>query len=105
MHDEDERLALAAMFRPLGDPNRLGLLLACLDGEQPVGALAARLGLSQPLASHHLRVLRDAHLLRARKLGKLTLYSVADEHVSHMLRDMLAHVRHAPSAGQIPDAD
>src|SRR5262249_47993315 len=54
---------------PLGarpDPRRVAILELLRDGEQPVGALAGRLGVSQPAVSKHLRVLKNAGLVEAR---------------------------------------
>jgi ArsR family transcriptional regulator len=89
---EDQVTELAEMFRLLGDGSRLRIVLACLDGSQPVGTLVARLGLSQSLVSHHLRLLRAARLLRAERHGKQIHYSIADDHVRSVLVDMVDHV-------------
>lgn len=86
---------LADMFRLLGDPSRLRIVLACLEGRCSVGALAADLGLSQSLVSHHLRLLRAARLLRAERQGRQVHYSIADDHVRSVLVDMVDHVGEA----------
>lgn len=80
------------MFRLLGEPNRLRLVLACLDVPQSVGALVEMLGLSQTLVSHHLRLLRTAHILRADRDGRQVNYGIDDEHVREVLRNMIAHL-------------
>lgn len=88
----DARLdAIAATFRLLGDPTRLRVLLACADGPIAVGDIAARIGASQPLVSHHLRLLRGARLVRGERHHRQILYATADAHISHMLADMLEH--------------
>ena len=89
---DDQVAELADMFRLLGDPSRLRLVLACLDGAHSVGALVESLGLSQSLVSHHLRLLRAARLLRAERHGKQVHYSIADDHVRCVLVDMVDHV-------------
>ena len=89
---DDQVTELAEMFRLLGDHSRLRIVLACLDGSHAVGALVARLGLSQSLVSHHLRLLRAARLLRAERRGKHVHYSIADDHVRCVLVDMVDHV-------------
>ncbi len=83
--------AIAATYRLLGDPTRLRVLLACMDGPIAVGDIAARVGASQPLVSHHLRLLRGARLVRGERQQRRILYVTADDHVSHMLTDMLEH--------------
>jgi ArsR family transcriptional regulator, lead/cadmium/zinc/bismuth-responsive transcriptional repressor len=90
---DDERIApLADLFRLLGDPTRLRIVLACVDGRISVGAIAEALGLSQSLVSHHLRLLRAARVVRAEREGKQVFYAAADAHISTMLAEMLEHV-------------
>lgn len=83
---------LADMFRLLGDPSRLRLLTTLCNGEAAASAAAIMSGLSPQLASHHLRLLKAARLVKAERKGKKIYYSLADEHVRHMLEDMIAHV-------------
>ena len=60
----------------LAEPSRRRILDLLRDGEQPVGALVAALGASQPAVSKHLRTLRDAGLVEARVAGPRRLYRV-----------------------------
>ncbi|MBX2803737.1 MAG: metalloregulator ArsR/SmtB family transcription factor, partial [Myxococcales bacterium] len=55
----------AAAFAALGDPVRLALIRALLDGPVRSSQLAQRVGIARPAASRHLRVLGDAGLVRA----------------------------------------
>jgi DNA-binding transcriptional ArsR family regulator len=59
----------------MGDPSRLKIMLACLDAPICVGDIAARTGLSLLLASHHLRLLRSARILRGDRRGKRVFYT------------------------------
>lgn len=90
--DNDTVNQLAEMFRLMGDPTRLRIVLDCLRGRRAVGDIAERLGLSSSLVSHHLRLLRAARVMRARRHGKHVYYGVADEHISRVFVDMLEHV-------------
>ncbi|CAN7573851.1 metalloregulator ArsR/SmtB family transcription factor [Phenylobacterium sp. LjRoot219] len=64
------------LFRTLADPTRRAIFeRLCRDGEQTVGALTARAGVSQPAVSKHLAVLRQAGLVRDRHQGRQTHYS------------------------------
>jgi DNA-binding transcriptional ArsR family regulator len=64
------------LFRTLADPTRRALFeRLCREGEQTVGALTARSGVSQPAVSKHLGVLKRAKLVRNRQDGRLTHYS------------------------------
>ena len=90
---DDARLAiLAETFKLLGDPTRLRVLLTCLDGPVAVGEIARRTGASQPLVSHHLRLLKGARLVRADRQGKQVYYEADDLHVRRMVEDMVTHI-------------
>lgn len=88
----DNMLAkIADILRLMGEPNRLKLLLACLDKPQSVSSLAEQLQLSVPLVSQHLRLLRSARLLRAKRDGRHIFYEIDDAHVRCILIDMISH--------------
>ena len=80
------------MFRLLGEPNRLRLVLACMARARGVGELTEELAVPQTLASHHLRLLRTAHILRAEREGRHVRYSLDDAHVRDVLANMIAHL-------------
>src|SRR3974390_3029293 len=64
------------LFRTLADPTRRAIFeRLCRPGEQTVGALTARSGVSQPAVSKHLGVLKQAGLVRDRHEGRQTHYS------------------------------
>lgn len=93
--NDSERQSLAEMFALLGDPSRLAIILSCAEDPRAVSEIAEHTGLSTSLVSHHLRLLRTAQLVRVQRTGRYAYYSIADEHVRHMLSDMVDHVRHA----------
>jgi len=65
-----------ALFNTLADPTRRAIFeRLARDGEQTVGALTARAGVSQPAVSKHLGVLKRAGLVRDRCEGRQTHYS------------------------------
>ena len=82
---------VAEVFRLLGEPNRVRIVLACLDDARGVGELGEALGLNQSLTSHHLRLLRTARILRAARHGRQVTYAIDDDHVRDVLRNMVAH--------------
>lgn len=92
MLNNDQTAELAELFRLLGEPNRLGIAMSCLDGPLSVGELTTRLELSQSLVSHHLRLLRAGQLLKAGRRGKQIFYSIPDCHVRDMLTNMIEHL-------------
>lgn len=64
------------LFRTLADPTRRAIFeRLCRDGEQSVGALTKRAGVSQPAVSKHLGVLKEAGLVRDRQEGRQIHYS------------------------------
>ena len=63
-------------FRAISDGNRRALLDILREGEQPVGALAERAGLSYSLASQHLQVLLEADAVVRRAAGRRRIYSL-----------------------------
>jgi len=73
--DETRRVELAATFKALADPNRVAIVNR-LAGEDElcVCRLVGELGLSQPTISHHLRLLREAGLVTARRKGTWAYY-------------------------------
>jgi DNA-binding transcriptional ArsR family regulator len=69
--------AAAARAKALGDPTRLTLAMALLEGEELcVCDLAWIVGRAENLVGHHLRVLRSAGLARSRRDGKVVFYSL-----------------------------
>ena len=64
------------LLRALADPTRRALFeRLCRDGEQTVGSLTARAGVSQPAVSKHLGLLKQAGLVSDRPEGRQTHYS------------------------------
>lgn len=65
-----------AVFAALADPTRRRLLELLATGERSAGELAEQFAISRPGVSRHLRVLREAGLVRERADGRHRLYSV-----------------------------
>ena len=63
-------------FNAIAEPQRRDILALLRAGEWPVTDLAHELGMSQPQASKHLRVLREVGLVRVREAGKQRLYGL-----------------------------
>ena len=63
-------------FNAIAEPQRREILVLLRGGESPVTELARNLGMSQPQASKHLRVLREVGLVRVRGAGKQRLYDL-----------------------------
>ena len=63
-------------FNAIAEPQRRDILVLLRAGERPVTDLARELGMSQPGASKHLRVLREVGLVRVRGAGKQRVYGL-----------------------------
>ena len=68
------RAATADAFNAIAEPRRRQILDVLAEGERPVNDLVRRLGLSQPLVSKHLRVLREVGAVDVRERGRERLY-------------------------------
>jgi DNA-binding transcriptional ArsR family regulator len=75
----------------LGDPTRLAIFEMLGDHPQAVNQLAASLPVSRPAVSQHLRVLKDARLVRDRRAGTRRIYELNPEGLA-LLRDHFAQL-------------
>jgi DNA-binding transcriptional ArsR family regulator len=75
----------------LGDPTRLAIFHALAKNPQAVNQLAAGLPVSRPAVSQHLRVLKEARLVRDRKAGTRRIYELNPEGIA-LLRDHFANL-------------
>jgi DNA-binding transcriptional ArsR family regulator len=90
---EPALLRLSHLFKALGDPTRLKLMMALRQGEMCVCDLAAFLELTESAVSHQLRRLRELSLVKRRREAQILYYSLDDEHVSKLLEMGEAHAR------------
>jgi len=90
------------VFKALSDETRLRILKLLEGGERCVCDIVAALGTSQPRASFHLAALKDAGLIRDRKEGRWTHYSINDSDIFRrfLLVSALERVR-----GKVVEAD
>jgi DNA-binding transcriptional ArsR family regulator len=74
------------VFKALADPTRRAIFERLTrDGRQTVHALTARSGVSQPMVSKHLSTLKRARLVRHRREGRETHYSVRPEALAPLM--------------------
>jgi DNA-binding transcriptional ArsR family regulator len=83
---------LASIYKILGDPSRLKIVMALRNVEMCVCDLAAFLGLTESAISHQLRRLKDLALVKSRREGQVIYYSLDDAHVAELLNVGIAHV-------------
>jgi ArsR family transcriptional regulator len=79
----------AQLFRLLGEPTRLRMLVLLADrGEAHVGALAEAAGLSEPTISNHLRQLRLAGVVACRRERYQVYYRLHSPFVAELLQQV-----------------
>lgn len=63
-------------FNAIAEPVRRQILALLAERERPVNEIAEQLGIRQPQASKHLRVLKEVGLVSARSVGQQRLYRI-----------------------------
>ncbi len=69
---------LAKIFKVLGDPNRLGIIMSIGKNSRSVTEIINATGLSQTLVSFHLRTMRNAQIVRTERNGPFIYYSLSE---------------------------
>lgn len=91
------------VFTVLADPTRRRILDALRAGENSVGDLVQALEVSQPTVSKHLKVLREAGVVRMRADGQRRIYAV-ESHALHRAASWLSGFPGPPPTGTAPEA-
>lgn len=98
--------ASVAIFAALAHPIRISIAHCLVNKPRTVRELTEQLQVSQPLVSHHLRILRDAHVVEKTQQGRSSLYNLTDHHISHIVTDVHEHTHseehahtHGPDCG------
>ncbi|HMK45583.1 MAG TPA: metalloregulator ArsR/SmtB family transcription factor [Methanocella sp.] len=91
---ERDLLAATEIFKALGDVTRLRILEALASREMSVHEIAEALGMTQSAISHQLGTLRTLRIVKARREGRLTFYSIDDSHVKQLYDQCIEHVSH-----------
>lgn len=84
----------AGLFQAMGDPTRIRLISSLLQTELCVCDLAAVLDMTQSAISHQLRLLRDLHIVKARREGRMIFYSLDDQHIRDFITQAKEHLSH-----------
>ena len=83
--------AAGELLRALAAPVRIAIVLQLRESGRCVHELVGALGVTQPLISQHLRVLKSAGVVRGERNGREVLYELVDDHLSHIVVDAIAH--------------
>ncbi len=92
--DDITAVDLADFFKIFGDYTRIRLLFAIKDCELCVHDLSVILNMQQSAVSHQLKILRHYKLVRVRREGKKSYYSLIDHHVFEILDISRTHLAH-----------
>lgn len=83
--------AAGDLLRALAAPVRIAIVLQLLESARCVHDLVDALGVTQPLISQHLRVLKAAGVVHGDRQGREVVYSLVDDHLAHIVVDAVAH--------------
>lgn len=97
----DALVGAVALLKALASPVRLGAVVELAVGPRCVHELQSALRstgreISQPLLSQHLKVLRQAGLVRTTRRGSEVTYQLVDAHVGHIVHDAIRHSQEEP---------
>lgn len=93
MPDEDLLYDAAELFKIFGDSTRIRILSALSKAEMLcVNHICELLNMTKSAVSHQLRILRQAKLVRNKRIGKEVCYSLDDEHVSGIINLAIEHL-------------
>lgn len=84
----------AAFFKVVGDESRMKILCTIADSEVCVNDIADRVQMTKSAVSHHLKLLKDEGLVKARRDGKNIFYSLDDQHVIDLIDTAFTHIEH-----------
>jgi ArsR family transcriptional regulator len=90
--DEHTAAHVAELFRSFSDTNRVRLLSVLIKEECNVSTLAEKVGISPSAVSHHLRGLRQMHLIVSRREGKEVFYRLEDAHIITLFEQGVSHI-------------
>jgi len=92
MPSADTLFELADFFKVFGDSTRIRIMCALFEQELSVCCIADIVGMEQSTVSHQLRVLRQENLVKVRRNGKQSYYSLEDEHIQKIFEMGLEHI-------------
>jgi ArsR family transcriptional regulator, lead/cadmium/zinc/bismuth-responsive transcriptional repressor len=91
--DEHTAAHVAELFRAFSDTSRVRIVSALIASELNVSALAGIVGISESAISHHLRGLRQMHLVQSRRDGKEVYYRIEDDHLIALFQQGVKHIK------------
>nr|WP_228717693.1 metalloregulator ArsR/SmtB family transcription factor [Allosaccharopolyspora coralli] len=89
--DPQTLVAAGELLRALAAPVRIAIVLQLRSDACCVHELVEALGVTQPLISQHMRVLKSAGVVQGERHGREVVYRLADEHLAHIVVDAVLH--------------
>lgn len=83
--------AAGDLLRALSAPLRIAIVLQLREGPRCVHELVEALGVTQPLVSQHLRVLKSSNVVAAHRQGREIRYELLDDHLLHIVEAAVGH--------------
>ena len=85
-------MGISDVFKVFADNTRIRILWTLFDNELCVYDICTKLNMTQSAISHQLRTLKQARLVKARRDGKNTFYSLDDDHVKRIIEQAIIHI-------------
>jgi DNA-binding transcriptional ArsR family regulator len=76
------------LAKALADENRVRIIMSLTQGRKTVSTMVDELGISQPLASHHLKELKRALLVTVERSGPFIYYELVDLRITAIITDL-----------------
>jgi len=91
--DEHTAAHVAELFKAFSDTSRVRIMSALVNEEKNVTELARLVGVTESAISHHMRGLRQLHIVQARREGKEVYYSIFDPHIVTLFQQGVDHIQ------------
>lgn len=92
MPETEQLFDLAELFKIFGDSTRIKILYVLFESEMCVCDIAQILNMTSSAISHQLRILKQARLVKYKKIGKTVFYSLADDHIQKIIGNGMEHI-------------
>jgi ArsR family transcriptional regulator len=92
MEKEELLLRTAEFYKCLSDFSRFKIVHSLMEGEKCVSEIEECVNMSQTAVSYQLKILRQGHIVKYRKVGQNVYYSIDDSHVYDIINLTIDHI-------------
>lgn len=89
---DDKILKISSLYKAMADSTRIKIINILKDNEVCVCDIAVVLNMTKSAVSHQLKYLREMGIIKNRKEGKVTFYTLADEHIRQIFSVTAKHI-------------